>query len=130
MFDTILAAPPSIHHAYFGATLSGVLKAPITEVATFYGPDDRFQAFDFEEYSTILPNKDGFFGWARGAVVEDMGLGDEKVKAVNILAGWASLKAHEEFYQLFQRPEVLDGFVGAFKGLKGREVHHVKLMSG
>jgi len=97
---------------------------------TFYGPDEHFEAFDFEEYSTILPNKSDFFGWARGAVVEELEFGDEKVKAVNILAGWASLKAHEEFYQLFQKPEVLERFVGAFKGLKGREVYHAKLVSG
>ena len=103
----------------------------MTEVATFYGPDENFEAFDFQDFSKILQKPgNGFFGFSTGAAIEELELGGEKFKAVNILAGWESVKAHEDAYKTFEQGDVLQKFGSAFQGLKGRAMHHVKLVKG
>jgi len=130
MFDPVMEAPPSAYHVFFDANFPEMVKAPINEVVTFYGPDEDFEAFDFENLAVLFRAGYGFGGFSTGAAVEELMLGEDKFKAYNLLAGWESLKAHTD---TFARSEVQEGmtkFGSAFQGLKGNEIHHVKLVSG
>jgi len=130
IFDPVMAAPPSTHHVFFDAKFPEVVKAPINEVTTFYGPDENFEAFDFENLAVIFRNGVGFGDFTKGAAVEELTLGEDKVKAYNVLAGWESAEAHGEIFKTSEVQEGMAKYGSAFQGLKGREVHHVKFVSG
>jgi hypothetical protein len=124
----VLDGPPSIHHASMDASYSKVLKAPITEILTLYQPGETIES-DLADVAAIYEKVDGFHGASSGAVVEELNFGDEKLKAYQVVAGWDSMKAHEE---AFKSGEVVAklGSALAFQVAKGKEVHHVKFMSG
>lgn len=130
-FKTIMAGPPSFMHVDFEGDLASALKAPVTEVATFYFQDSTPQGYtenvhEFIKTCLAAGPKQKVYGYATGTsheVVEREGV---KGKAGVLVIGWDSVEDHMEFRktEVFQReaPNMRQG-AGSI------EVHHSAFMN-
>jgi len=129
---TIMAGPVDIVHVDFepAGALSKALKAPVTEIATFYcegepGKDWRSNAAKAGEWLEKEAKAAGYLGAAYGITHEEVEYKGVKGKAAVIAIGWTSKEAHMEF----RETQTFKENIGLLRGeAKAIEMHHVVMM--
>jgi len=133
---TLLASPPSLHHAHFNPhppaqAVSGT-HAPVTELVTFFLPADVSDA-DKASFETARNNlvklvekrEGGRGGIASGWVVEkiDNPTTGAKSTAFTAAIGWESVEAHTKF----RETEAFKEVIGPVRAkVTGAQMRHVK----
>lgn len=129
---TIMAGPVDIFHVDFepAGGLSTALKAPVTEIATFYcegapGKDWKSNAAKAGEWLEKEAGAVGYVGAAYGITHEEVEYKGVKGKAAVIAIGWTSKEAHMEF----RETQTFKENIGLLRGeAKAIEMHHVVMM--
>lgn len=125
-FKKIIAGPPSFMHIDFDGDLAGALKAPVTEVATFYFqggvPEGYTQKVkDFIELCIKETPDQKVYGYATGVTSEEVEKDGVKGTGGVLVLGWESVEQHMEF----RKTEVFQNNAGSMRqGAQGIEVHH------
>ena len=121
-----MAAPPAFMHIDFEGSLSDALKAPVTELATFYfqdgTPDDyKKNVHDFIQLCIKETPNTKVYGYATGITHEVIERDGVKGKGGVLAVGWDSVEQHMEF----RKTEVFQNNAGTMRqGAGGIEVHH------
>lgn len=129
---TIMAGPVDIFHVDFepAGALSTALKAPVTEIATFYcegepGKDWKTNAAKAGEWLEKEATAAGYLGGAYGITHEEVEYKGVKGKAAVIAIGWTSKEAHMNF----RETQTFKENIGLLRGeAKAIEMHHVVMM--
>jgi heme-degrading monooxygenase HmoA len=129
---TIMAGPVGIFHVDFepAGELGKALKAPVTEIATFYcegepGKDWKSNAAKAGEWLEKEATAAGYLGGAYGITHEEVEYKGVKGKAAVIAIGWTSKEAHMNF----RETQTFKENIGLLRGeAKAIEMHHVVMM--
>lgn len=99
-----MAAPPTFMHINFEGNLTGAIKAPVTEVATFYFNDlpENYTkgVHDFIGYCVRERPDMDFHGYATGSTHEVVEKDGVKGRAGVLIVGWDSIEQHQQFRML------------------------------
>lgn len=126
----ILGGAISVQHQDMKPDLQAALKAPVTEVATFYfdgsPPSDAYEST--KKFIEIC-EKDAaakVSGWAYGITQEEIEKDGVKGYGAVLAIGWETVEAHMEF----RTTEVFKENVHLLRqNAKGIEMHHVRFMN-
>lgn len=121
-----MAARPTFAHIDFEGDLAGALKAPVTEVATFYfqggTPENYLQGVkDFINLCVKETPDQKLYGFATGITQEELERDGVKGRSGVLVVGWESVESHMEFRKtkVFQ-----ENRESMRQGAGAIEVHH------